>query len=143
MAGKSNFLAAGIIGLIFNGIAIAGLAQKNASPIYTLYVALHTADPTAGGYQNSNEISYTGYARVAIPRDGSGWTISGNSVAPFDLIAFPQSGGGVGGTATYWSIGVASSGAGTLLYTGPLSPTIVVSTSVTPEITQASTVTEA
>jgi hypothetical protein len=38
---------------------------------------------------------------------------------------------------------VAASGASKILYSGPISPTIAVSTGVTPQLTTASTVTEA
>ena len=32
----------------------------------SLYVSLHTADPGVGGGQNTNEATYSGYARVAV-----------------------------------------------------------------------------
>jgi hypothetical protein len=57
-------------------------------------------------------------------------------------ISFPISTGGAGGTATYASIGVASSGASKILYSGALTPNIVVTTGVTPIITSGSTISE-
>jgi len=146
MSGKSNYLQQGVLALIFNATALSNIADNAAvSPLTNLYVALHTADPTNGGNQSSNEISYTSYARVAVARTAGGWTVSGSSptqVSPAANITFPTSTGGAGGTASFWSVGTASSGAGNLLYTGPISPTINVVSGVTPELTTSSTVTE-
>jgi hypothetical protein len=44
---------------------------------------------------------------------------------------------------TFASIGVATSGATNILYSGPVTPTINVSNGVTPRLTTASTITEA
>lgn len=143
MSGKGNSWAAGILQLLFLGNTMTGIAQNVVSGAITqLYVSLHSADPTASGDQTSSEISYTGYTRVSMPRSSSGWTISGESVSPVSLIVFPPSTGGAGGTASYWAVGTDPSGAGVLLYSGPLAPSIVITNGVTPEITTASTITE-
>ncbi len=140
---KGGTWANDILGLLFNATAVANIAiNATSSPLTNLYVALHTADPTASGSQTSSEISYTGYARVAVARTSGGWTVTTNSVVPVATVVFPASTGGTGGTATFFSIGTASSGAGVLLYTGPISPTIAVANGVTPELTTATTVTE-
>jgi hypothetical protein len=127
--------------LIFNATAIATIAQNGTSPLTNLYVALHTASPGAGGSQTTNEAAYTSYARVAVARTSGGWTVSGASVSPAANISFPAATGG-SETETYWSIGTAVSGTGEILYFGPISPTIVVTSGVTPILTTASTVTE-
>jgi hypothetical protein len=149
MAGKSNAFQTALLDLIFNATvqtALTNLAQNAAtSPLTSLFVALHTADPTNAGSQSSDEISYTGYARVAVARTTSGWTVSGDSpasVSPAANIVFGAMTGGTGGTVTNWSVGVAASGAGDILYSGTVSPNIVVTTGVTPELTTASTITE-
>lgn len=132
-----------LLKLIFQAVAIANLADNAAStPLTSLFVALHTADPGEAGTQSTSEISYTGYARVAVLRSASGWTVTGASVSPLADIAFAISAGGTGGTATHASVGVAVSGASKILYSGALSPNIVVTTSVTPIITTGSTITE-
>jgi hypothetical protein len=141
--GKSNTFINDFLRLIFNGTAIANLADNAASsPLTSLYVALHTADPGAAGNQTTNEISYTSYARVAVNRNSGGWTVTGQTVSPTLDIDFPISTGGAGGTATHASIGTASSGTGKILWSGALSPTIVVSTGVPPVLVQGSTITE-
>lgn len=127
--------------MIFNATAIATIAQNGTSPLTNLYVALHTASPGAGGSQTTNEAAYTSYARVAVARTSGGWTVSGASVSPAANISFPAATGG-SETETYWSIGTAVSGTGEILYFGPISPTIVVTSGVTPILTTASTVTE-
>ena len=139
---KSNSLETSLLGLLFNATAIANIADNAASsPLTALYVSLHTADPGEGGNQTTNEAAYTSYARVAVNRNSGGWTVSGNSVSPVATISFPAATGG-GETETHFGIGTASSGAGVLLYSGAISPTIGVSNGVTPQLTTASTITE-
>lgn len=129
--------------MVFNATAIANLCDNAASaPLTNLFVALHTADPTAAGTQASSEISYTGYARVSVARSAGGWTVTGASVSPVAAITFGAMTAGTGGTATFWSVGVAVSGATKILYSGAISPTIVVGNGVTPQLTTSSTVTE-
>ena len=144
MAAKAAAYANSLLQLIFNAVTITGLAQDNTSgtPLTNLYVALHTADPSASGLQNNNEISYTPYARIAIVRTSSGFTVSGNSVSPAATVVFAAMASGTGGTATYWSVGVGASGATAILYSGAISPTIAVAVGVTPELTTATAVTE-
>lgn len=143
MAGKSTTFENDILKLIFNGTAITNIADNTAtSPITSLYVSLHTADPTDAGNQTSSEISYTGYARVGVSRSTGGWTVTGSSVSPLANIDFGAMTAGTGGTVTYWAVGTASTGTGKILYSGGVSPSIVVSTGVTPRISSSSTVTE-
>lgn len=132
-----------LLKLIFNATAIANIADNaGSSPLTNLYVSLHTADPGESGSQSTNEISYTGYARVAVARTSSGWTVSTNSVSPAADITFGAMSGGTGGTATHAAIGTASSGTGKILYSGSLSPTIAVTTGVTPIVAAGSTISE-
>lgn len=131
-----------LLKLIFNGTAIGNLADNAASsPITNLYVSLHTADVGEAGSQTTNEVSYTGYARVAVARSGSGWTVTANSVSPAANIDFPQCTAGTA-TATHFAIGTAASGAGKVLYKGAISPTIAIANGVAPRISTSSTITE-
>ena len=141
MAGKSAALENGYLQLLFKGVAIANIADNTAtSPLTNLYVALHTADPTDAGTQTSNEISYTGYSRVAVAR-GAGWTVTASSVSPAANIDFGQCTVGTG-TVTHWSVGSLASGAGVLYYSGTVTPNISVQPGVIPRLTTSSTVTE-
>jgi hypothetical protein len=140
---KSDSFENSWLKLVFNATAIANIADNAATaPLTNLYVALHTADPGEAGTQSTSEISYTGYARVAVARTTGGWTVTGNSVSPAAAITFPASTGGTGGTANFFSVGVAASGATTILYSGAVSPTIAVASGVTPQLTTATAITE-
>lgn len=137
----SNTLENALALLIFNGTAIANIADNAASsPLTNLYVGFHTADPGEAGSQTTNETSYTSYARVAVARSGSGWTVTGNSVSPAANVDAPQCTGGTA-TLTHFSIGSASSGAGVLYFKGTLTPNISVSSGVTPRLSTSSTIT--
>lgn len=139
---KSNAFENALLQLIFNATAIANLADNAASsPLTNLYVSLHTSDPGEAGNQSTNEAAYTSYARVAVSRTSGGWTVTNNSVSPVANIDFPAATGG-SETITYFGVGSASSGSGVLYYSGSVSPSIVVSSGVTPRLTTASTITE-
>lgn len=130
------------IKLIFNATAIANIADNAATaPLTSLYISLHTADPGEAGNQTTSEAAYTSYARVAVARTSGGFTVTGNSVSPAANVSFPAGTGGTG-TATHFGIGTASSGTGKLLYSGTVTPNIVMGNGVTPILTTASTITE-
>lgn len=139
---KGNTFENDWLKLVFQATAIANMADNAASaPLTNLYVSLHTADVGEAGDQTTNETTYTSYARVAVLRSGSGWTVTANSVSPAANIDFPACTGGTA-TITHFAVGTASSGAGKVLYKGTVSPSISVSTGVTPRLTTASAITE-
>lgn len=140
---KSNSWENSLLKLLFNATAIANIADNAASsPITNIYVSLHTSDPGEAGDQTTNEISYTGYSRVAVARTTGGWTVTNNSVSPVANIGFTVMSGGAGGTVTHIGIGTAASGAGVLLYKGAVTPNLAVTSGVTPTIANTSTITE-
>lgn len=145
---KSASYEASQLTLLLNAVGITNIADNTAtSPLTNLYVALHTASPGATGTQATSEISYTGYARIAVTRNAAtpGWTITGNtpaSASPTAAINFGAMTGGTGGTVTYVSIGSLSTGTGVIYYYGAVSPTISVTTGVAPQLTTATAITE-
>lgn len=144
---KSNYLEDAILNLIFRAVAIANIADNAAaSPLTSLFWALHTADPGETGTQSTSESTYTSYARVAVARTTGGMTAaSGGSTSPAANVDFPMATGPTLPTVvaiTFASIGVAVSGATNILYKGAVTPTINVSNGVTPRLTTASTITE-
>jgi len=140
---KANTFENDLLKLIFQAVAIANLADNAASaPLTNLYVSLHTSDPGEAGDQTTNEISYTGYARVAVARSAGGWTVSGNSVSPAANIDFGKMTGGAGGTVTHVGIGSASSGAGKLMYSGAVTPNLGVTNGVIPRLDTSTAITE-
>lgn len=139
---KGNTFENDLVKLIFQATAIANIADNAASsPLTNLYVSLHTADPGETGDQTTNETTYTSYARVAVARSGSGFTVTNNSVSPAANVDFPACTGGTA-TITHFGIGTASSSTGKLLYKGSVFPSISVSTGVTPRLTTSTAVTE-
>jgi len=139
MTGTNTTFANDLLLLIFQGTSIAGVAQNASAPIPNLYCSLHTADPTSGT-QSTSEAVYTSYTRVAVARSSGGWTVSTNTTVPVANISFPAATGG-SETESYAGIGSASSGNGLLYFAGSISPTIAVSSGVTPSLTTASILT--
>ena len=142
---KSNTFENDLLLLVFNNtnIALVGDAAglRGAVAAGSLYVSLHTADPGEAGTQLTSEATYTGYARVAVARAGANWVVTAGSVSPAATISFPAGTGGTG-TATHFGIGTDVSGAGKLLYSGTVTPNILMGNGITPQLTTATAVTE-
>lgn len=148
IAGKTDSWENGLLLLLFNNTNFANVGDatglRGSTTAGVLYFSLHTADPTEEGSQTSSEITYTSYARTSKARasGAGGFTVTASSVSPFDAVTFPAGTGG-SGTATFFGLGTASTGAGVLLYGGAISPSIVTGSGVTPQLTTATAITEA
>ena len=131
---KSTSASNSILALIFNATAWADIAENDSSsPATNLYLSLHTADPGVGGSQETNETSYTNYVRIAVARTTGGWDApSGGATANAALAQFAQCGAS-GATLTHVAIGTASSGAGLVLYAGPLTSSLAVANGIQPQ----------
>jgi hypothetical protein len=141
MAGETTTTFANSMLLLFlQGAAITNIAQNGTSPLTTLYLSLHTADPTAAGTQTSSEVSYTGYARAPVARSSAGFTVASNAATLTAAISFGACTAGTA-TATYFGLGTLLSGAGVLWYAGPITPNISISNGVTPQLTTATSIT--
>ena len=139
---KSNNLETSILALIFNATAIANVADNAATaPLTALFVSLHTADPGEAGTQATSEATYTGYARVSVARTSGGWAVAAGSCSPVATISFPACTAGAN-TISFFGVGSAVSGVGSLFYSGTVTPNISVSTGVTPQLATSSTITE-
>lgn len=142
---KSTATCNSIVNLMYRATAWANVADNaSASPLTNTYVSLHTATPTAGtNQQTENETAYTNYARQAVARS-TGWdAASGGATANAASISFPQC-GVTGATLTYVATGTASSGVGTVWHFGALNSSLAVSSGITPQFAAgALTVTEA
>lgn len=140
---KGNTFENDFLKLIFHGTPIANLADNAASaPATNLYLGLHTADVGEGGNETANECAYAGYARVAIARSSSGFTIVNNTVTLAAAALFPEAPAGADETATHWHVGTSASGAGKVLYKGAIDPTIVITEGVQPKLGTNTTITE-
>lgn len=131
---KSTSTCNSILALIFNATAWADLAENDSSsPLATLYLSLHTADPGVGNNQTTNETAYTNYVRVGVARTTGGWDVpASGATANAALVQFAQC-GVTGATLTYVAIGTAASGAGTVLYAGALSSSLAVANGIQPQ----------
>ena len=110
---------------------------RGASTVGSLYIALHHTDPGAAGTQSTNEIStaeYVGYARVAITRADTHWSVTNNSATNVLSVLFPPCTGGTGRTATFATLGVSLSGANLVLLRGQLAVERAIAEGVTPEL---------
>jgi hypothetical protein len=118
---KGNTFENDLLLLIFNNTNIANIGDagglRGSVAAGSLYLSLHTADPGEAGDQTTNEVAYTGYARVAVARSGAGFVVTGNSVSPAANVDFGAC-TAAPATYTYWAIGTAASGAGKILYKG-------------------------
>lgn len=131
----SNASETNLLNLLFNNTDWANVGDaaglQNSATAGSFYVALHTADPGEAGTQSTSEVSYTGYARVAVARSAGGFTVSGNQVSNTATVQFGECTAG-SSTAAYFSVGLAASGAGDILYSGSLSASRSISAGITP-----------
>jgi hypothetical protein len=142
----SDTTEAAILALVFNATTWANYAiNASASPETTINVSLNTSASVADtDTMATNEISYTGYARLAPLRTGAGWTVGGTSpttVNPASALTFGAMTAGAGGTVTTFTTGKSGGGAAAILWGGSVSPSIVVSNGVTPQLTTATAIT--
>lgn len=141
MAAKSSVYRLALLRLVFNNTALTGVGDAGgllgSAAAGSLYLSFHTADPKAGT-QATSEVSYTGYARKAIARSAAGFTIdeaafsakltAGQHTGTCTVTPDPAQ------TITHFGIGTAASGAGKLLYAGPVSAPLAVSAGIRPTL---------
>jgi len=132
----SNDMETNILKLILQNADYAGIGDagglRGSVTAGNLYISLHIGDPGEAGDQETNECSYTSYARVAVARSAAKWTVADENGSNTDAITFPEATGG-SETATHFGIGTAASGAGKLLFSGALDSGLAISNGITPE----------
>jgi hypothetical protein len=130
---KSTTTCNNLLKLIFNATAWTSIADNTAtSPATLLYLSLHTADPGVGGTQSTSETAYTNYARISVARTSGGWTVVTNTATNAALAQFAQC-GATGSTITHVAIGMLSTGAGIILYSGALNSALAVANGIQPQ----------
>lgn len=131
----TNAFETALLQLIFTNTDLANVGDvaglQNSATAGSFYISLHTADPGETGTQTTSEATYTGYARVAVARSGSGWTVSGNNVSNAAAVTFGACTAG-SNTITHFGIGSDASGAGNLFFKGALTSSLAVSSGITP-----------
>lgn len=143
---KSNQFESDLLLLAFNNtnMALVGDATglRGSTAAGSFYVSLHTADPGEAGDQSTSETAYTGYARIAVARTSGGWVITANSVSPVANIDFGECTASPGGAVTFFGVGTSPTGAGKLLYSGSVSPTVTLAVGVIPRLKSTSSIQE-
>lgn len=130
---KGNVTENDYIKFVFNNVPMPAYGAN-------LQVNLHTADPGEGGTASTNSATYTGYAPVAVARDGTGWTVcdptdpyaanaAGSAAKNTAEVTFPESSSGPE-TITHASVSVVATGQ--ILYKGALLAPLVVNNLITP-----------
>lgn len=128
----TNAVETAILALIFNGTTWANIADNTATtPATSFWIALHTADPGETGTQETSEATYTGYARLELTRNSSGFTVSGDTASNTSTITFGKATAGTE-TITHVSLGTDETGAGTLLLSNALDSSLAITGGVTP-----------
>jgi hypothetical protein len=131
----SNASETALLSLLFNNTAWAGIGDAGglqpSAAAGNLFIALHTADPGETGNQSTSEAAYTGYSRVSVARSAGGFTVAGNQVSNTATVQFGECTAG-SATVTFFSVGVATSGATAILYRGALSASRAISAGITP-----------
>ncbi len=132
----TNAAEADLLELIFLNVDFAHIGNINglrgSTSAGSFYISLHTADPGESGNQTTNEASYTGYARVAVARSGSGFTLTTSTISNTALVQFAQCTGG-SNTLTHFGIGTDLSGSGNLIFKGALTSSLSVSNGIQPQ----------
>jgi hypothetical protein len=129
--GAENALAL----LLFNNTAWANVGDASglqpSGAAGSFHVRLHTSDPGEAGTGDTNEVSYTGYAPVAVARTVGGWTVSGNQISNAATVQFGECTAG-SGTVTHFSVCLGSGAGAQILFSGALSASRAISAGITP-----------
>lgn len=125
----SNSLENDVLKMILKGVDPAWRASASQ------YIALFKGDPGEVG-SIAQEADYTGYARVALTK-ASAWADGGSTFTNADLIQFGVCTAG-NNALTHFAIVDTASGAGNMMYSGPMSITLNVSAPIQPQINAGS-----
>ena len=130
----SNTSETALLNLLFKNQAWADIGDASGlQPSATagnFYVRLHSADPGETGTGDTSEISYTGYAPVAVTR-GAGFNVSGAVVSNASTVQFGECTAGTA-TVTHFSVCVGNGAGAAIIYRGALGATRNISAGITP-----------
>jgi hypothetical protein len=114
---------------------------RNVAPswdgVNTLYLSLHTGSIGGAGDQTTNEVSYTGYSRVAVTRTSSGTFAAASSGASENSALITWGNATAGSfpiTATHAAVGESASGAGTAIQYTALDAALVINLNIQPKL---------
>lgn len=134
----------GFAKLLYQAVALANIADNAASaPLTNIRYSLHTADPgsnEATGTQATSEAAHAPYARVSVARTTTGHGVASGVASPNANVDFSAATSGTA-TVSHFGNGTATSGAGSLILRGAVTPNISVAAGVTPRLTTATAIT--
>jgi hypothetical protein len=139
---KGNTFEQNFLQLIYNTTAITNLAQNGVSPITSIQIALHTADPGETGNQGTNETTYGGYTRKAVSRNSSNWSCSSSGSMTMQSAQDFQAPSSGTPTITHFSLGGGTSGATRYFHAGVISPNVTLAVGIVPRMTSSTVLTE-
>ena len=130
----SNNSETALLNLLFKNQAWANIGDapglQPSAAAGNFYVRLHSADPGETGTGDTNEISYTGYAPVAVTR-GAGFNVSGAVVSNASTVQFGECTAGTA-TVTHFSMCTGPGAGAAIVYRGALGATRNISAGITP-----------
>ena len=139
MAGFTDQRETDILDLFFTNVAAPNVGDAAGLPPSigenNLHVSAHLSDALtdASTDQDDNETTYTGYGRVAVARNVSDWTVTGDTVSNDALLQHGNMTAGGPVTITDVGIGFATSGTGFLDAWGQVTLDLVVNNGVNPQ----------
>lgn len=102
---KTNLHETAYLNLMYVNLDFANVGDaaglQNSAAAGNLYIALFTAAPSDAG--GGTEATFGSYARQAVVRSASGWTVAGNNVSNAAEVAFPEATSG-SETITHFAI---------------------------------------
>lgn len=136
----TNAFETALLALIFENADATNVGDagglRGSATAGVFYISLHVGSPADTGNQATNEAAYTSYDRVSVARASAQWTASGNTVDNDNAITFPEC---TGSSSSVDAFGIGSAAfadspnTGNLFIYGTVSPTLAVSTGITPE----------
>lgn len=139
MTGATNLFEDKILALIFTNVAASNIGDAAGLPPSigenNYHISAHLADALtdASTLQTDNEAGYTGYGRVAVPRNVSNWTVLTGTVDNDNLLQFGNATAATPETITDVGLGFAASGAGELQLWSQVLIDLIVNVGVNPE----------
>jgi len=127
---KASFLSLFFLNDAFTGIGDAGGLLPSAAD-GNFYIALFSQDPGQNG-DVTNEATYTGYARVAVPRNDTEWEEVSGIIRNLNAVTFPEC---TGGSEILPYFGIMSEATGSnMLFSGELVSPAMIASDAEPQI---------
>ncbi|MCK6431862.1 MAG: hypothetical protein L6Q68_02355 [Aquabacterium sp.] len=131
----SNASESNLLLLLFQNVAWEGIGDAGgllpSVAAGSFYVRLHTSDPGEAGNGSTNEVAYTGYSPVAVPRSALGFAVAADTVSNAATVQFGECTAGTA-TATHFSVCLGSGIGAAILYRGTLDNARNISSGITP-----------